>query len=327
MNSSAISEVCWVISDGRIGIVNQCLGLAGAVGLPIEVKTVHPRAPWTWLPITMWPCPFRSLGPDSATFAPPWPRLIVACGWRSIPMVLAIKRLSGGATFTVQVQDPRIALTHFDLVVPPAHDLVAPGPNVITTFGSPNRNTREELEAGAALWGPRFEHLPRPRVGVLIGGTSKAHRFDERAAREFAARLKRLADDGVSLIVTPSRRTGEAQTRIISRALEGTNAFVWNGTGENPYFAILALCDAFLVTSDSTNLLSEAASTGKPLHMIDIPGGNAKFDRLHAGLIERGIARRFTGKIESWTYPQLDETADVAAEIKRRMAAKAALKR
>src|SRR5262249_41582075 len=115
--------------------------------------------------------------------------------------------------------------------------------------------------------------------------------------------------------------TGEAQTQIIARALAGTPSFVWDGAGDNPYFAILALSDAFLVTSDSTNLLTEAASTGKPVHMIDIPGGNAKFERLHNALIERGFARVFRGKIEGGTDSPPHDPARAAAEIKRRLAA------
>jgi mitochondrial fission protein ELM1 len=317
VKSGGIATVCWVISDGRAGILNQCLGLAEAVGLPIEVKTVHPRWPWVWLPTTMWPQPFRSLGSDSATFAPPWPRLTIACGWRSIPFVLAIKRLSGGQTFTVQLQDPRIALTHFDLVVPPLHDQVT-GANVIATLGSPNRITKEKLEAAAGQWRARFEQLPVPRIGVLIGGKSNAHQFSETDAERLAVQLKALTK-GASLIVTPSRRTGDAQTRVIKQALEGTRSYVWDGTGDNPYFAILALCDAFLVTSDSTNLLTEAATTGKPVHMVDIPGGNAKFARLYENLIAKGIVRRFNGRIESWHYEPLNDTTKVAAEIRRRL--------
>ncbi len=322
MNSFGLKEACWVVCDPRVGIVNQCVGLAEAVGLPVEVKIVEPRAPWTWLPLTAWPRPFESLPPGGPTFAPPWPRLTIDCGWRSIPFVLAVKRLSAGKTFAVHIQKPRVALRHFDLVIPPEHDQVV-GPNVITTVGAPNGVTRAKLEAAAAQWAPTFQHLKHPRVGVLIGGNSNAHQFDERVAEQFAARLKQLANDGFSLIVTPSRRTGEGQTRIIKQTLEGTSSFVWDGTGDNPYFAILALCDAFLVTGDSTNLLTEPASTGRPIHIIDLPGGTAKFDRLHANLIARGIARHFSGKIETWSYPPLEETSHIAAEINRRMNARA----
>jgi mitochondrial fission protein ELM1 len=34
---------------------------------------------------------------------------------------------------------------------------------------------------------------------------------------------------------------------------------------------------------------------------------------------EAGITRPFAGRIEDWSYPPLDETGRVAAEVKRRL--------
>ena len=39
---------------------------------------------------------------------------------------------------------------------------------------------------------------------------------------------------------------------------------------QNPYFGILALADAFVVTSDSVAMLSEAAATGRAVHIFDL---------------------------------------------------------
>lgn len=318
MNGEQIERVTWAISDGRAGLANQVRGLAEAVGLPVEVKTVRPRFPWTLLPVTAWPAPFSALGTDSNAFAPPWPRLAIGCGWRSIPYVLAVKRLSAGQTFTVQLQDPRIDPKHFDLVVPPEHDDLK-GPNVETIVGSPNAVTRTKLEAAAAQWRTKFEALAKPRVAVLVGGKSKSHSFSEEDARSLAAQLKQLDARGLALMVTTSRRTGEAQTQIIESTLAGTRAFVWDGTGHNPYFGLLALADVILVTSDSTNMAVEAAATGKPVYVIDLPGGDSKFTRLHADLERRGIARKFTGEIAQWTYEPLNETARIAALIRKKI--------
>jgi hypothetical protein len=318
VNETAVENVTWAITDGRAGILNQARGLAEAVGLPIEVKTVHPRPPWTWLPVTLWPAPFAALGPDSATLAPPWPRVVIGCGWRSIPFVLAIKRRSGGATFAVQLQNPRVDPKRFDLVVPPEHDGLT-GENVVPILGSPNGITQAALDAAAARWTKTLERLPRPRVAVLVGGTSKSHRFADDDARELASRLKTLASQGHGLMVTTSRRTGETQTRIIRDALTGTQSYVFDGVGDNPYLGILSLADAILVTSDSTNMAVEAAATGKPVHIAHLPGGGAKFDRLHASLTTKGIARPFTGAIERWTYEPLNETARVARLIRRKI--------
>lgn len=318
MNATAVENVTWAISDGRAGLASQTRGLAEAVGLPVEVKIVHPRLPWTLLPVTAWPAPFSALGPGSSTFSGPWPKLVIGCGWRAIPYVLAVKRLSGGQTFTVQLQDPRIDPKRFDLVVPPEHDGLT-GENVEVIVGSPNAVTRAKLDAAAAQWRSTFEPHKHPRIAVLIGGKSKSHSFGEDDARALAAQLKQLDVRGFGLMVTTSRRTGDAQTRTIKDALAETRAYVWDGSGDNPYFGLLALADVILVTSDSTNMAVEAASTGKPVYIVDLPGGDSKFTRLHADLERRGIARKFTGEIAQWTYEPLNETARIAAVIRRKI--------
>jgi len=318
VNEPAVENVTWALSDGRAGMASQTRGLAEAVGLPIVTKTVHPRFPWTMLPVTAWPAPFQALGTGSSAFAPPWPKLAIGCGWRSIPYVLAIKRLSGAKTFTVQLQDPRIDPSNFDLVVPPEHDGLT-GANVEAIIGSPNAVTRAKLDAAAKQWRAKLGALKQPRIAVLIGGKSKSHSFAEDDARRLGAHLKGLAGRGFALMVTTSRRTGEAQTRIIKEALAGTQAYVWDGAGDNPYFGLLALADVMLVTSDSTNMAIEAAGTGKPVYIVDLPGGDSKFARLHADLERRGIARKFTGEIEQWTYEPLNETARIATLICKRI--------
>jgi uncharacterized protein len=319
VNDAAVENLTWAITDGRAGILNQAVGLGQAIGLPVEVKTVKPHWLWAAFPVTHWPMPLAALSQGSATFAPPWPRIAIGCGWRSIPYMLEVKRRSGGQTFTVQLQHPRVDPTLFDLVVPPEHDQLT-GANVVPIIGSPNGVTRARLDAAASKWANAFAHIAHPRVAVLIGGASKSHSFGEGDARHLATALKELTTQGVGVMATTSRRTGDSQTKIIRETLTGPNAYVFNGEGENPYAGLLALADAILVTSDSTNMAVEAAGTGKPLYIVDIPGGDAKFDRLHEMLRNRGIARKFAGKIEHWNYEPLNETARVAELIRRRIA-------
>jgi mitochondrial fission protein ELM1 len=96
-------------------------------------------------------------------------------------------------------------------------------------------------------------------------------------------------------------------------------AVFWDGRGDNPYLGYLGLADALIVTVDSVTMISEAAATGKPVHVAELEGGSAKFRRFHAGMREGGITRPFAGRIEDWSYPPLDETGRVAAEVKRRL--------
>jgi mitochondrial fission protein ELM1 len=118
-------------------------------------------------------------------------------------------------------------------------------------------------------------------------------------------------------MVTFSRRTGAEMEGIIRTALAGTDAVIWNGAGPNPYFAYLALADVILATEDSASMVSEAATTGKPIYTLPLHGGSPKFTRFHDAMRARGITRPYAGTIENWTYSPFDETVRVAEVVKR----------
>lgn len=306
---------CWVVTDGTAGMQNQALGLAERLDLPISVKRVALRAPWGFLATHLPVSPFGLATETSDSLEPPWPAVAIGCGRQSIPFMSAIKRASGGRTLTIQCQHPRVNLARFDLVVPPQHDGLT-GPNVLPLLGSPNRVSRKRIEEARAQFASSFSKLRTPRVAVLIGGTNKAYRFGAPEAEALAAALAELSKS-CGLMVTTSRRTGDENAARIGKALENTDAYIWDGTGENPYLGLLAWADAFLVTADSVNMACEAAGTGKPVHIFPLPGGSAKFTQFHTALANRGITRVFSGQIERWSYEPLDETGRAAAAIRK----------
>jgi mitochondrial fission protein ELM1 len=309
----------WILSEGIPGMENQCLGLAQALGVTPTVKRIALRRPWLWLPPQFFPFPFWGLHPRADRLAPPWPDLLIACGRKSAPFVRAVKRLSIGKTFTVQTQDPKIAAKSFDLVIPPAHDLLS-GPNVFPILGAPHRITRAQLESAATSFAPRFAPLGKPLVGVLVGGPNHAYQMTAIDIARLCENLMRLVrEDGVALAVTTSRRTPAWVATQITRALTGKRFELFSGEGNNPYLGILALADAIVVTADSVNMATEAAYTGKPLFVAGLTGGSAKFDRFHTALALRGIARPLEGRLAIWHYEPLDETKRAAEEIRRRL--------
>lgn len=310
---------CWLITDGRIGIENEALGLAEALGVPHEIKRVAPLPPWRWIPPRFVPCPLASLGKAGANFRPPWPDLTISCGRQSVAISAEIKRRAGARTFAVFLQNPRVPTTWFDLVVPPMHDHVS-GPNVVETRGAIHRVTPDKIAAGAEKFRAVFSPLPKPWVAVMIGGASKEYRFDAEDAERIGASLARFgAKHGAGLIVTASRRTGEGNTRIIRERLAGTPHWFWDGTGDNPYFGMLGLADAIVVTVDSIAMTSEAASTGKPVYVMALRGERRKFVEFHVRLQADGITRPFDETLVRWTYPPLDDTGLVARAIRERL--------
>lgn len=307
----------WVISDGTIGMEIQSIGLARTIGVEPVVKRVAPRLPWRVLPAQLWAFPFLSLGSDSDPLEPPWPDLVIGTGRIAAALSSAVRKASGGRTFTVQMQAPHLAPDHFDLIVVPEHDGYT-APNAVTTLGSMHRITEERLDEARTTWAPRFAHLRRPLVVAVIGGSNRRYRLEVEDAAALGKQLASLTG-AYGLAVTPSRRTGKPQEQAIARALATTDAYVWDGSGDNPYLGLLSLADALVVTSDSTNMATEALATGKPVHIAHLPGTPGKFGVFHKMLESRGYTRPFQGRIESWAYTPPNDTERVAEIVRERL--------
>jgi uncharacterized protein len=305
----------WVLHDGKPGMASQALGLAEAAGFPFVEKELLVRRPWAWLPPQLWLAPLAAASGAGQKLAPPWPDLVIGCGRNTAAPGLAIHRAGGGRTLAAQVQDPRIGRGEFDLLFVPEHDRLR-GPRVVVTAGALHRVTAARLAEERRRF-PRLEALPRPILGVLIGGANRAYRLDLPLLAEIAAMIAAaVRKSGGSAVVTPSRRTGAAGIAILRDRLGGLPGEIWDGTGANPYYAYLAVADALVATADSVSMVSEAAATGKPVHVIDLPGGDAKFARFHRQMREAGITRRFAGDIESWSYTPPDDNARAGAALR-----------
>lgn len=298
---------------------NQALGLAEAVArltpADITIKRVRWRPLFDKLPSALkapWMLDPSSDAPFPAA-GEAWPDVWIATGRATLPLSMAAR----GKTLVVQTQDPRWRTSDYDLVVAPAHDGVS-GPNVLSIIGSPHRVSADRLVEAAPAFADRIDPLPHPRVAVLIGGKSAAFDLPVGHATELSWSIgDAIEASGGSLLLTFSRRTPEAAKEAMRSDLQALPGMIWDGEGPNPYFAFLQAADHVLVTEDSANMAAEAASTGKPVHilpMIALKSGG-KFARLHAHLRERGAARPFDGSLETWTYPPLNETERAARAV------------
>ncbi len=310
------------MSDGRAGIEAQAVGLAEAVARHRKAEVVVKRIAWKGdigrLPWWLTLFPRRWVTPESE-IGEPWPDMLIAAGRATLPLAIRMKTWSGGKTFVVQIQDPRVPAHYFDVVVPPNHDRLK-GDNVVSIIGAPHRVTAAKLKAEYRRFAKAIDPLPHPRAAVLVGGRSKA--FDltpERAARIAADIQLALEAEGGSLLMTFSRRTPEQAKALLTARLKHLPGIIWDGEGDNPYFAFLAGADYILVTEDSANMATEAASTGKPVFILKMDGQSLKFRLFHEELERHGAARPFGGAFHGWTYEPLAETDRAAAEVLARM--------
>ena len=312
----------WAVTEGHIGTENQARGVAEALigdgPGAIVVKRIELRAPWRWLPPALWPAPLSAVASDSDPLAPPWPDVLISCGRRAAAPNLAVRKRSGGATLSVHIQRPYMPSDRFDLVVVPRHDNLH-GANVHITRAAVHRITPERLIRGRRDAGLRTDPA-RHAVTVLIGGSNNRHRFTGAVAARLGDRLAALCRRRpIDLRLTPSRRTHPAIVRILAGKLAGTGAEIWDGSGDNPYFAWLAIADTVVVTWDSVSMTSEALATGKPVYVLPLEGRSRRIDRFQAGLQEDGYTRVFDGELDRWTYEPPDDTAAAAAAIRARL--------
>jgi uncharacterized protein len=246
----------------------------------------------------------------------------LAAGRATLPLSLRVRRWSRGKTFVVQTQDPRTPLNAYDLVIPPRHDRLT-GDNVLPIMGAPNRVTPQRLAADLARFEAAIAPLPHPRVAVAVGGTSGAFDLSPERASAMAREIEEaVVRDGGSILLTFTRRTPDPARAILASRLKHLSGIIWDGQGDNPYFAFLAAADAILVTEDSTNMATDAAATGKPVFILKMDGQSPKFTLFHAELVRQGVSRPFAGALETWSYEPLAETERAVDEILARLDAR-----
>jgi mitochondrial fission protein ELM1 len=293
-----------IICNDLAGLKNQAVGLAEAAGFDPDVRVLRRTGILGRL---------RAVSPEIT--APPMPGVVIACGGSGARVAASLR---SALVKAVAVQDPRMALQKFDLVFAARHDGIA-GPNVFVTRTALHRVTPARLAAEAEIWRPMLAGLPRPLMAVLLGGSNGRYRFDPAVARGLAAQLAAVMRDGAGVAVTPSRRTAPAVVRILREALAPLGAWIWDGTGENPYFGMLGLADAVVVTADSVSMVSEAVATSVPVFLVRLPGKSARIGAFMDMLAADGRVRDFAGRLDLWDTAPMDDTPAAGAALRRLM--------
>ena len=303
---------CVVLSNGVVGAEKQALALARAVGLPF---TCHSAAPTVgaslpthaqlWLTSVLGE---RALGLPTLE---PAPQLAISCGRASVPASVALRAASSGQTLTVHVQRPPCSTSAFDLVVAPRHDFGedprSVPPNVLLTEGSLHSIDASSLHAAQAEWATPLAPLPRPRLAVLLGGTTSRRWWQRELAPPLtvpvARELVRSATEaaaalGGSLLVSTSRRTPAGVVALLRAEMLEARAtapnWLWSGKegdGPNPYMGFLAGADYVVVSADSINMVSEACATTKPVYVLQPEHTSGRFLAFHTRMLAQGATK------------------------------------
>lgn len=280
----------WLLSDGRAGHENQSRGIISALGIKdVTTHTLKFKKYGRIFSIFGPKHTFENLPPE------PYPDVIIGTGKHIAAVSAYIKRRSP-TTFAIHLMNVPSTPNLFDVLAAPMHDN-PPNyiPQLMATLGAANNIQTNYIKTEAERWASRLHHLPQPYTAVLVGGSSKHWNFTPKYTHKFTADLIAFAQKyNTSLLISTSRRTGQAATQYMQQELEKAKIphFFHDArnptTRDNPYHALLGSANTIIATADSVSMLSEAASTGK--HTL-IWGQDyiksAKFQRFYTTLIQQ----------------------------------------
>ena len=85
------------------------------------------------------------------------------------------------------------------------------------------------------------------------------------------------------------------------------------------YLSSLKLADHIIVTCDSTSMISEAAITGKPIYVAQMPAikKNNRFQKFFELFKSLDIIKNLEDTVQEWNYKKLNETNRISGYIKK----------
>ncbi len=318
--NNLINPSVWVLTDEKPGNRTQAIGVAQKLPWQfVEHRVLLNRL--SALPNMLLGSSGISMqrGRNNSISAP-WPNIAIAAGRRLAPILRYIKKQNPNC-FTAYMMNPQTSLSAFDLVAIPQHDNPPAKPNVITTIAAPHSLTTQQLTQAYHKWSFALQHLPKPKIAVLVGGNSGSAKFQLEDFHILGKMASKLAiQQGGSLLISTSRRTGKQAYDYLRLSLEVDHElFGWNSSSENPYLGFLSHADAIIVTGDSISMCAEACSLGKAVFIFSPPHGELsnKLINFHKSLFDMSLAKPLTLSADIDWQPNsiLDEAARIAGTI------------
>ena len=302
-----------LLTEGMHGMISQVEGLAKALDIEFIHQKVELNSFWKLIPPNLTPVSklvFKKI--DISDFD-----IIISCGRKSVIPSIYLKKSSKKKIFNIHIQDPKVYLDNFDLVIAPEHDNLI-GKNVITSKGSIHYLTLDEIKNNHNYLADKLKKN-HEYILLVLGGPNKYYDYeDQNLINIFGIIKKFLNKNNLQAIVIPSMRTPKKTINLANEHL-GLENLVINNVDKKAYLSGLSLAKYIVVTCDSTSMISEAALTGKPIYIADIPAKrkDERFKKFRDLFSELNITKNLNEKLEIWSYKSLNETTRIAEEIKK----------
>ena len=304
-----------LLTEGMHGMISQVEGLAKAMNIDFTHHKVELNSFWKLIPPNLTPISnfvFKKINAEEFD-------IIISCGRKSVIPSIYLKKNSKKKVFNIHIQDPKVSLKNFDFIVVPEHDSLK-GQNVITSKGAIHYLTKEEIKNNHNYLREKLDQ-EKDYLLFVLGGPNKYYDYDDKNLKKIFEKIKRISNNyNLKSIIIPSMRTPN-KTINLAKELLGKENLVITNVDKKAYLSGLSLAKYIVITCDSTSMISEAAITGKPVYIAEIPAKRKdnRFKMFRELFSKLNITKNLNENLEVWNYESLNETARIAEEIKKQI--------
>jgi len=303
-----------LLTEGMHGMISQVEGLAKALDLDFIHEKIELNNFWKLIPPKITPIQnFVFKNDIKKDF-----NIVISCGRKSVIPSIFLKKKFKDKIINVHIQDPKVSLSNFDFVVAPEHDGLK-GKNVIASIGAIHYLRDNELDENMSYLKPRLNK--EKIVTLIVGGPNQYYDYKDIEVEKIFNKIKKnFIDSGYQLIFIPSMRTPKS---VIDSAINyfDKNQVIITDIDKKAYLSSLKLANHIVVTCDSTSMISEAAITGKPIYVAQMPPvkNNIRFQKFFEMFKKLNIIKDLDDKLEDWKYEKLNETDRISGYIKSKI--------
>ncbi|MDC0126445.1 mitochondrial fission ELM1 family protein [Candidatus Pelagibacter sp.] len=304
-----------LLTEGMHGMISQVEGLAKALDLDFIHEKIELNNFWKLFPPKLTPVQdFVFKNKINNKFD-----IVISCGRKSVIPSIYLKKKFKSKIINIHIQEPKVSLGNFDFVVAPEHDGLK-GSNVLTSKGAVHYLTNGELDENENYLKSRIS-AEKKIVTLVLGGPTRYYDYNNQVIEGIFSKIEQnFLNNNYQLIVIPSMRTPQ---NIIEKAKSyfDKDQIVILDVDKKAYLSSLKISDHIVVTCDSTSMISEAAITGKPIYVAQMPAikNNQRFKSFFNLFESLNIIKELNNSVENWTYTKLNETNKIAEQIREKI--------
>ena len=304
-----------LLTEGMHGMISQVEGLAKALDLNFIHEKIELNNFWKLIPPKLTPIQnFVFTNTIKKDF-----NIVISCGRKSVIPSIYLKNKFKNKIMNIHIQDPKVSLDNFDLIVVPEHDGLD-GKNVLKSKGAIHYLRNDELKENENYLKSKINK--EKVVALIVGGPNKYYDYNQNSIKELLLlMLEIIRFNNYQLIFIPSMRTPQKVIDIANEVFDKKQIII-SDVDKKAYLSSLKLADHIVVTCDSTSMISEAAMTGKPIYVAQMPTikKNYRFKKFFELFKSLNIIRDLPKDLmmDSWNYEKLNETDRISRYIKEK---------